>query len=302
MARTSVTVTMDLNAGNPATLADKVTKSGREAAIKAMKQLEGAIQGTRKVGQCLLTFDGAQPVAACQTVACASVVATDTLVINGQALTAVAGAAGANQFSIDGASDILDCTALVAAINLSTNAAIITKHVEASNLAAVITLASCTAGSGVRIAGYDFIAYSTTPTNPPNDGSFSIAGNDTADGDSLVTAINTHPVLCHKVFAINNAGTVTVRQRRGTTSIGRCEVIATAALGVASGITVGSSALSVAFAATATALVSSKFESVAGNAVTISSTGGTMTVGAARLTGGTGGDGSQVRYIPGTVM
>lgn len=85
----------------------------------------------------------------------ASVLATHTCSINGVTFTAVAGAAGANQFSIDGATDTDDATALAAAINASASA-LVSNHVTASSSGAVVTITAKQyghAGNAITIAG-----------------------------------------------------------------------------------------------------------------------------------------------------
>lgn len=295
MARTSLGVIVDLSGIAPLQYADPNSKSGRELVKKALRRIASINDGVIPAGTVQLNVNGAQPVAASATALLASTIATDTLVLNGQALTAVASGAAANEFNV-GVSDTATATNLAAAINLSTNASIITKNLEASNFAQTITLSTCTAGTGVSIAGFQFVARSVT-LSPPNLGDFLMTGTDTQDAAALVVAINTHPVLCNLVVASNSSGVVTVRQRRGTSSIGK--LLVTAQPGVTpSGLSVGAAA----FAATATVLVSAKVPGNSGNMATISSTGGTITVSGARLTGGTGMDGTIVRVAPGSVM
>jgi hypothetical protein len=84
--------------------------------------------------------------------------ATNTVTINNAVLTAVTGAAAANQFDRTPGTDITTATNLAAAINLSTNNALITKRVEACNFAANIVLATCLVNNGVLINGHQFIA------------------------------------------------------------------------------------------------------------------------------------------------
>lgn len=296
MARTSLSITMDLDGEFPADVVDPNTKSGRELMKKAARRLLSVCDGVVPAGMTTIDYSGAQPIAASGTAVLASVIATDVLALNGANLTCVASGASTDEFNV-GASDTITATNLAAAINLSTNSAIITKNLEASNLAVTITLSSCTAGTGVSIAGYQFIARSVVPTNPRNLGDFSQAGTDTQDAASLVTAINTHPVLAHNVVASNSSGVVTVRQRRGTSSLGKVLVIAIPGV-TPSGLSVGAAD----FAATATVLVSAKQRGTVGNMATISTPDSTITVSGARLTGGTGVDGSIARIVQGSVM
>lgn len=93
----------------------------------------------------------ASVVAATGTLTLATVLATHTCSINGVTFTAVTGAAGANQFSIDG-NDAADAAALAAAINASASA-LVSGHVTATANGAVVTLTAKTPGvSGNAIA------------------------------------------------------------------------------------------------------------------------------------------------------
>ncbi|HUR93058.1 MAG TPA: hypothetical protein VMY76_00650 [Gemmatimonadales bacterium] len=83
-------------------------------------------------------------VAASGTVTCASVSAADTVTLNGVTFTAVAGAAGANQFSIDG-NDTADGAALASAINASVSAAIV-GVVTATAASGVVTITAAQPG------------------------------------------------------------------------------------------------------------------------------------------------------------
>lgn len=283
MARSSLQIIVDQR--TPLTQSDANPKNGRQLLRKVVRHLEGILGGKIDASHLQIQTDGGQPVAASATVALASVQANDTLLINGATITAVSGTPAADQFK-RGVSDIADATSLCAAGILATgNQALVLRHVEASNWAGIVALATCTAGTCIEIAGHQFTAISaansTTQGNPNN---FSISGSDSADGDALVTAINAHPVLAHQVVASNSSGTVTIRQRRGTAALGK--IYATNPSGVASapsGVTITQ------FAATATVLVSALHEGHSGNAITLAQgVGATMTCSAARLSGGTG--------------
>lgn len=84
-------------------------------------------------------------VKASATVTCATTIANDTVTINGVVFTAVAGVAGANQYSIDGATNTLDAAALAAAINASVSAGIV-GIVTATSNAAVVTVSAAVPG------------------------------------------------------------------------------------------------------------------------------------------------------------
>lgn len=78
--------------------------------------------------------------AASATVTCAAAAAADTVTVNGVVFTAVAGAAGANQFSIDG-DNTADAAALAASINASVTAGI-KDVVVATSSGAVVTVSA----------------------------------------------------------------------------------------------------------------------------------------------------------------
>jgi len=76
------------------------------------------------------------------TVTLASVLANDTVTINGVVLTAVAGAAGADQFSIDG-SDTVDAASFIAGVAAN---ATLSALVVGSQVAGVVTLTALVGG------------------------------------------------------------------------------------------------------------------------------------------------------------
>lgn len=110
----------------------------RDSLLKLAKTLLALASGHRP-GSTTITVRNTG-VAATGTVTCAAAAAADTVTINGVAFTAVAGAAGANQFSIDG-TDTADAAALAAAINASSTAGI-SGIVSATSDGAVVTV-SC---------------------------------------------------------------------------------------------------------------------------------------------------------------
>lgn len=282
--RTPVQLTEGRSGPGPGNAAG-VTKSGRQLLRKIIRHLEGVLGGVVNASHLTVFVDGAQPVAATAVITCATVIATNTVTLGGVALTAVTGAPAANQFDRSG-TDTQTATNLAAAINLATNNAIITANLEASNFSQTVTLSSCTAGTGVRIAGHDFIAVNgTQATALATPGDFDMSGTDTADATSLVNAINSHPVLCHQVFATSSAGVVTVRQRRGTSSLGALQIIAKAGV-TPSGLSVGGTA----FVAGTSVCISCKVEGNIGNAITVATSGATLAIlgSATALAGGTG--------------
>lgn len=250
------------------------TNSTRNRFREWQNRLRGIIGGGVPSRVTARPFAIAGTAPATGTITCASVAAADTVTLNGQVLTAVAGVAAADQFSIDG-NDVADASALVAAINASTQT-LISGVLRATNFAATVTLASVAAGEWVEVAGVKLTAVATANADDRN--VFSISGDDTADGVALAAAINAHPSLKDRVLASNVAGVVTVRRLppAGT------EAPALAKSGA--GITLSGSAL----AATAVVLVTSTVKGKQANANTLaSSNGGRLAVSGARLTGGT---------------
>lgn len=245
-----------------------------------IKALTGAISGGYLDRDLLSGLNHPSVVAgtayATATVTLATVLAADTVTINGAALTAANGSPTAEQFDMSG-TDAADATSFVNAVNVTSTAALITGLVRASNIAGTVTFASSTAGDTVTVAGVTFTAVTATATNVSNE--FSIAGNDTADAAALVALINAHPVTKELVFASNSSAVVTVRQ---------LPFGPTAALGLSSS---NATRLAVvAMAATGTVLLCARDKGKEGNCMTIASSNGTrLAIGASatRLTGGT---------------
>lgn len=223
MARTSLTLVMDQNVsveykdGHQGS-ADGNTTSRRQALQKILKQLNGILSGAKDASHVQTFINDTQPCAAFATVTLASASAADTVTVGTQTITAVAGTPANNEFDQSG-TDTEDATSFAAAINGSTTKGV-SGVFEASNLAAVITLATCVAGTKIMIANHEFTAVATA-ANVKSAGDFSIVGTDTADATALKNAINTHPYLSHLVAATSAVGAVTVIQRRGTASIGK---------------------------------------------------------------------------------
>lgn len=173
-----------------------------------------------------LSVDGTD---ASGTITLAAVTAGTVVRVNGTAFTAVSGAAGANEFDIDG-TDAQDATALAAAITaaiptIATAAAAdevvtvtaategaagnaVTIAVDDVAATGTITLASVTAGTIIRINGVAFTAVS----GAAGEGEFDIDGDDTADAVELRDAINEHTnaAISGVVTATSNLGVVTV--------------------------------------------------------------------------------------------
>lgn len=147
MASTVITIKGHLGGDFPA----YGTVDKRDAFLRFARRFEALAAGTGVATTVEQRKDAAQ---ATGTLTLASVLATHTCTINGVVFTAVAGAAGANQFSIDGATDADDATALAAAINASVTD-LVAKHVTASAAGAVVTVTSRQfghAGNAVTIA------------------------------------------------------------------------------------------------------------------------------------------------------
>lgn len=284
MARSSLHLILDQK--TPINLENK---SGRALVRKVIRHLEGALGGSVQASHLTTWVDGAQPTAAQAVITCANVTAADTVTIGKQVLTAVSGATANDEFDMSG-NATAEATSLALAINSSTTAAM--KAFEASNLTQTITLATCTAGTRISIAGHEFQAVAAA-ANVLTNGDFSISGNDTADATALVNAINAHPVLAHQVFATSSAGAVTVRQRRGTSSLGKLLITNNG-----SGVTLGGAN----FTASADVLISLKHEGIVGNQVPVATSNGTRLAilgSATSFSGGAGEGVTPVRVVMG---
>lgn len=100
--------------------------------------------------------------------------------------------------------DTATMTALAAAINANTA---VNRRVGATNLAARVTLVSVTAGQYIDICNTRF----TAQTGAVADfGQFVRGVSDTADAASLALAINRHPAMAMKYFALSVVGLVYV--------------------------------------------------------------------------------------------
>lgn len=222
-------------------------------------------------------------VAASATLTCASVVATDTVVVNGQTFTAIV-----------------------------------------QRATGTITAASAIAGDSCVIKGVMFTGVAgATGVGKPNN--FSIDTSDTAAAADLAAQINAHPSLAGYVTATSSAGVVTVRAVTAGTAANSYVLTGTAVRLAASGsgtlaggIAVANNQFDVspgstndqvavdlarAINASTTTLVSSYVRAqrtasavvtvyslvpgTAGNGITLTTTGGTITASAARLAGGT---------------
>lgn len=125
-----------------AVLQTQVDRKQLEADLlqKFLQQLSSGVRN----GALAVTVDNGDGVAASRTLTGASVVATNTAVINGVTFTAVASGATGNQFNIGG-SDTITMANLAAAINASASAAV-AGVVTASSVGTVVTVTCATVG------------------------------------------------------------------------------------------------------------------------------------------------------------
>lgn len=117
----------------------------KNSAFTTLINFLAAVASGAKAGPVDVKQNGGTGVAATAGITLASVLAADTVTINGVVITAVAGAPGANQFDQSG-SDTADATSLAAAINGSASA-LINQHVTAAAVGAVVTLTSKVKGA-----------------------------------------------------------------------------------------------------------------------------------------------------------
>ena len=181
--------------------------------------------------------------------------------INGVKFTALAsGTANTtyNQFTISG-TDAADATALAAAINASASAGV-SGVVQACNLATTIALGTVLTGQYVTIDGIRLTAFTGAPDR--ND-VFSMSGaSDTLDCTALVACINAHPYLSRKFLAVDGgSGTLTLRQKTGTTGLSISASAATFTLGAS------------APAAVSTLLITSRLRGAVGNSLVVEAIG-----------------------------
>lgn len=215
--------------------------------------------------------------------------ARGTIALSGASGNVVATINGVTHTVATGASDAATMTLLVAAIMASADA-LVANFVRACNMACTVALASLTDGQWVTIDGVRFTA--RVNPNSENEGNglteFDIGASDTASGDSLVARVNAHPTLREKFFAINAAGTVTLRQLEGTVGLHVFKEGAGITLG---GLTSG------LLTAVATGIITSTAKLKLANAITTAASGTGASAAQARLTGGVGGDSVAKRFI-----
>jgi hypothetical protein len=197
--------------------------------------------------------------------------------------TLIAGSSGDMVLTVNGVdmttafatSATVTATAMALAVNTSTDP-LITGHVTAGNLATTIALSSCLPQGFITICGYTL---RPVPKESLQDGAFEISGDNTADGDALVTAINAMPGLNDLIIAVNSSGTVTIRARVPAASLPINQVTKSGT----SGITLGAGVM----AATSTVVLSAVHKGIPGNTITCALTGTGSSIAGARLAGGT---------------
>lgn len=212
------------------------------------------------------------------TVTLATVLAADTVTINGANMTAVNGGPSGDQFDMSG-TDIADATSFVTFLNASSTALL--QHVKATNKQAIITCATVVTGNWVEIDGVRLTARTGTAavTTGLAVGEFSMNGTDAQDATSLAACINEHPTLSQIVFAVASSATVIVYER--APSLGQPIPIST------SGATLAITGSVTALTASAVVYLESVVPGIGGNAVTLASSNGSrLAVSGARLTGG----------------
>lgn len=165
------------------------------------------------------------------------------------------------------------------AINANTNG-LVADLVGATNLKSSLTLASVLAGTVIEIAGFRFTAIDGT-TESYKMGEFKIGGTDTADGTSLVLAINRHPYANRYLFALNVAGVVHVFPKSVAWFTGP-NAPANIVKASASTVTVGSAT----FAASAYVGIWCRWPGRLGNSITVAAVGTNVSIAntATRLT------------------
>lgn len=211
------------------------------------------------------------------TVTMASVADADAASINGVALTAEnGGTLDPDEFDMSLATDILVASDFVRCLNASTTA-LITKVVKASNTKGTVTAASVAAGDSFAIDGVTFRA--SVAASPTHETEFTQSGSDTADAQSIVAKVNSHPTVSAHVYATNSSGVVTLWRLPGSYS-------RTILLSSSNGTRLAVSGASLA--ATAVVGIFSVQKGLLANAITLASSDGTrLAVSGARLTGAT---------------
>jgi len=242
------------------------TDGSDQTVRKICNLLEAGMVGARTVSTVKVQDTAVKATA---TVTLSSFAAGTVILINGVPFTAVSGTAtsGNDEFDISG-SDSADATALAAAINASTTAGV-KNTVSASAASAVVTLTAIGAGASgnaITVENLGVVAQANVILA-------SVANNDTL----LINGVT----LTAKTTVTDS----TVQFLRGVSNAADAAALAAVINTTATNALITQQVR--ALVRSATVFIYSKVGGLAGNAVTLSSTGGTMTVSAARLAGGT---------------
>jgi len=251
MADTSLTLVVDQT--DPLEVQGR---GGKELLKKVVNHLDGFLGGSKRATSIQVFADGANPVAASATLTLASCAAGTVVEVNGVPFTALNGTATVanNEFDMAG-TDTVDATALAAAINNSTSAAI-ANVVTASSAAAVVTVSADqkgALGNGVTLKSLGVVATGTVTYS-----SSSGAQTCTINGVAVTAPTGATDALMATSLAssINGASNALhTGHVRALARAGVCHVFA-------------------------------KYGGPAGNAITLAVTGTGATASGARLTGG----------------
>ncbi len=224
----------------------------------AINKALGVLSGTERGGSFDIVASSTNPLAANTALILSSGSGTVGGTINGVGCT-----------DTWASSDTGSAGLIAAAINASTNA-LVQYNVGATNLKSVVTLATCTAGSVLNIAGFKFTAVAAATGK---DGDFSIASTDTADAVALAGAINAHPAASVYLFAIPIVGAVHVFPKSAAWFSGP-NAPPNISVGVASIAAFGAAT----FAASAYVGIYAKLRGKLGNCQTIAASGTGVTV------------------------
>lgn len=137
-------------ADSAATLLEFLNMNSTQFSMRHLKnEFEGLEQGTR-TAYVTVSTGGTQ---ASGTITLSSMVATDTVTINGVVFTAIASGATGNQFNVGG-TDTITATNLAATINASTSAKIVNQVLasSATNVVTVTALVSSSIGNLYTLA------------------------------------------------------------------------------------------------------------------------------------------------------
>lgn len=233
---------------------------------KICNLLEAGMMGARTVSTVKVQDNAAK---ASATVTLSGLAAGTVVLINGVPFTAISGTAtaGNDEFDVSG-NDSADATALAAAINASTTTGV-KNTVSASASSGVITLTAIGAGASgnaitvenLGVVGQDNVILA------------SVANNDTLVINGVTLTAKT---------TVTDA---TAQFKRGVSNAADAAALAVLINSTATDPLITNFVR--ALVRSATVYLYSKLGGLAGNTITATSTGGTMTVATARLAGGT---------------